>query len=302
MGTPDFALESLKALVENASHTIACVYTQPPRPAGRGQKLVPSPVQQYAESQGIEVRSPTSLKTPEEQKKFHALKADLAIVAAYGLILPQAILDSPKLGCVNVHGSLLPRWRGAAPIQRSIEAGDRKTGITLMQMELGLDTGPMIAFADLPIQHHDNAQTIHDSLAEIGGGLLVACLEKILEGKMTAFLQSEDGVTYAHKLEKSEGKLDWAQPAETLHHKMRALTPWPGVWFSHGDIRIKVKDASFISEESSAKPGTVLNDQLHIACSEGTFCPTLLQKEGGKPMPIGEFLRGYKIPKGTYLS
>ena len=181
MGTPDFALESLKTLVEKTDHTVICVYTQPPRPAGRGQKLVASPVHQYAESKGIEVRHPLSLKTAEEQEAFQALKADLAVVAAYGLILPQEILDAPRLGCVNVHGSLLPRWRGAAPIQRAIEAGDATTGITLMQMERGLDTGPMLAKAEIPIEATDNAQSLHDKLAALGAELLRAQLSNILE-------------------------------------------------------------------------------------------------------------------------
>jgi methionyl-tRNA formyltransferase len=300
MGTPDFAVEALKALTHNPLYRVACVYTQPPRPAGRGHQLTPSPVHTYALSQGIEVRTPLSLKTEEEQEKFKALKADLAIVAAYGLILPLPILEAPRLGCLNIHASLLPRWRGAAPIQRAIEAGDRKTGITLMQMDVGLDTGAMLAAKETPITSETTGKTLHDTLAGLGATLLIETLPAYMAGQIHPIPQPLEGITYAHKVDKQEGLLDWTFDAETLFRKMRALTPFPGVWFFFDGMRIKIHDASIISS-SFSPPGIVLNDQLHIACGKGTFCPRLLQKEGGKTLPLEEFLRGFSIPKGTCL-
>jgi methionyl-tRNA formyltransferase len=300
MGTPDFALVSLKALTQNPLYNVICVYTQPPRPAGRGHHLTPSPVHAYAESQGIEVRTPSGLRTKVEQDNFRDLNADLAIVAAYGLILPGPILEAPRLGCLNIHASLLPRWRGAAPIQRAIEAGDTETGITLMQMDVGLDTGAMISTVKTPVTGDTTAEILHDTLAGLGAKLLMETLPLYLEGRIHPTPQPLEGVTYAHKVEKHEGLLDWSQDAETLFRKMRALTPFPGVWFFFEGIRVKVHDAVTLPSSSSA-PGIILNDQLHIACGKGIFCPTVLQKEGGKLLRLEEFLRGFPIPKGTCL-
>jgi methionyl-tRNA formyltransferase len=300
MGTPDFALVSLKALTQNPLYNVICVYTQPPRPAGRGHHLTPSPVHAYAESQGIEVRTPSGLRTKVEQDNFRDLNADLAIVAAYGLILPLPVLEAPRLGCLNIHASLLPRWRGAAPIQRAIEAGDTEMGITLMQMDVGLDTGAMISTVKTPVTGDTTAEILHDTLAGLGAKLLMETLPLYLEGRIHPTPQPLEGVTYAHKVEKHEGLLDWSQDAETLFRKMRALTPFPGVWFFFEGIRVKVHDAVTLPSAPSS-PGIVLNDQLHIACGKGIFCPTMLQKEGGKPLPLEEFLRGFPIPKGTCL-
>jgi methionyl-tRNA formyltransferase len=300
MGTPDFAVEALKALLQNPLYRVVCIYTQPPRPAGRGHQLTPSAVHAYAASQDIEVRTPLSLKAPEEQEKFRALNADLAIVAAYGLILPAPILEAPRLGCLNIHASLLPRWRGAAPIQRAIEAGDTKTGITLMQMDVGLDTGAMLAVKEISITPKTTGKTLHDTLAELGATLLMETLPAYMAGEIHPTPQPLEGITYAHKVDKQEGLLDWMQEAETLFRKMRALTPAPGVWFFFKGMRIKIHDAVTLPS-SFATPGTVLNNQLHIACGKGTFCPLLLQKEGGKPLPLEEFLRGFSILPGTCL-
>ncbi len=301
MGTPEFALVSLKALVENSPYHIVCVYTQPPRPSGRGHHVTPSPVQAYAESQGIEVRTPLSLKTQDEQEKFKVLNADLAIVAAYGLILPKPILDTPRLGCLNVHASLLPRWRGAAPIQRAIETGDRKTGVTLMQMDIGLDTGAMIATAETPITHETTGKILHDTLAVLGADLLIKTLPAYMEGSIHPAPQPLEGLTYAHKLDKTEGLLDWTQEAETLLRRLKAFTPFPGVWFFHQGMRIKVIEA-IILPGTAATPGTILNEHLHIACGKGVFCPTVLQKEGGKPLAVEDFLRGFPIHVSPHAS
>ena len=303
MGTPEFAVSSLRALVENPLYHVVCVYTQPPRPSGRGYHLTPSPVQAYAESKGIEVRTPLSLKAEEEEQRFEALNADLAVVAAYGLILPVPILKAPRLGCINIHASLLPRWRGAAPIQRSIEAGDTKTGITLMQMDAGLDTGSMIAAAETAITNDTTTATLHDTLSTLGATLLTETLPAYGAGMIHPIPQPLEGITYAHKVDKKEGLLDWTLAAEILFRKMRALTPFPGVWFFFEGTRVKIHDAVMMaSKDGQTSPGTILNNQLHIACGKGIFCPTVLQKEGGKPLPLEEFLRGFPLKRGTLLS
>jgi len=297
MGTPDFALAALKALIE-AGHTILAAYCQPPRPAGRGHKEQPSPVQAYAEGQGIPVRHPASLKAPEDQAAFAALQADLAVVAAYGLILPKAILAAPRLGCLNIHASLLPRWRGAAPIQRAIMAGDAETGVTIMRMDEGLDTGPMLLAEKAPIGPETTAGRLHDQLAELGGRLIVRALAEIDHLKETP--QPAQGVTYATKIARDEGRIDWRQPADTVERLVRAMAPTPGAWFEHCGERIKLLEARI--ETGSGVPGQVGGPPMRIACGADAIRPSRLQRAGRAPMAVEDFLRGYDLPAGTVLA
>ncbi|MBP2293070.1 methionyl-tRNA formyltransferase [Azospirillum rugosum] len=300
MGTPDFAVPSLRALVE-AGHEVACVYSQPPRPAGRGQQVQKSPVHRFAEEHGIPVRTPKSLRNAEAQAEFADLKADAAVVAAYGLILPQPILDAPRLGCLNVHGSLLPRWRGAAPIQRSLLAGDAETGITIMQMDIGLDTGAMLLKDSVPITGATTASTLHDDLAAMGARLIVEALDGLAAGRLTAVPQPDDGVTYAAKLTREDGRLDWTRDAAYVERQVRALTPWPGCWFDIKGERIKVLKAEPAPEARRATPGTLLDDRLTIACADGAVRLTLVQRPGKAPVDGAAFLRGFALPVGTVL-
>lgn len=299
LGTPDFAVPCLAALAE-AGHEIACVYSQPPRPAGRGHKLRPSPVQRLAEERGWPVRTPRSLRDAQEQADFAALDLDAAIVVAYGLILPKAILEAPRLGCINVHASLLPRWRGAAPIQRAILAGDRETGVTIMQMEEGLDTGPMLLSKSVDITERDTGASLHDRLAELGAAALVEALAGLAAGRLQPQPQPETGVTYAEKLRREEAQLDWSRPAEALARQVRAFTPWPGAWFEVGGERTKVLEAEAVSAEGA--PGQVLDDRLTVACGEGALRLTRLQRPGRAPMDADALLRGFAIAPGTQLS
>jgi methionyl-tRNA formyltransferase len=302
LGTPDFALPALRALAA-AGHEIAAVYAQPPRPAGRGHKERPSPVQAYAEKQGWPVRTPLSLKTPAVQAGFAALDLDVAVVVAYGLILPQAILDAPRLGCVNVHASLLPRWRGAAPIQRAILAGDSQTGVTIMQMESGLDTGPMLAQQTVPIDPETTAQALHDRLAALGAEMIVPVLDGLAAGRIEPCPQPEEGVTYADKLAREEGRLDWRRSAEDLARRVRAFTPWPGAYFEvagdKGVERVKVLAAQ--ARPESGLPGTVLDDRATVACGEGSLRLEKLQRAGKAPMDAEAFLRGFDLGAGRVL-
>ncbi len=301
MGTPDFAATALRALAETP-HDIVCVYTQPPRPTGRGHKTQPSPVHLLAEQLGISVRHPESLKTPEAQAEFAGLNLDLAVVAAYGLILPRAILAAPRFGCFNIHASLLPRWRGAAPIQRAILAGDDVTGVTIMQMEAGLDTGPMLLRDTIPITAATTASILHDSLAVMGGRLIVTAIEKLILGDLPATPQPTDGVTYAAKLNREEGRLDWRLDAATVDRQVRALNPAPGVWFEWQDERIKLlKIAEILPCDETAAPGTVLDADLLIRCGTGAIRPGLLQRAGRQAIDRQAFLRGAVIPEGTIL-
>lgn len=297
MGTPHFSTPILKALL-SSSHEIVAVYSQPPRPSGRGYHVRKSEVQMLAEEHGIEVHTPYNFKDPQDIKLFNDLNLDLAIVVAYGLIVPQAILDAPKYGCVNIHASLLPRWRGAAPIQRAIEAGDEATGIALMQMEAGLDTGPVYAVSKTPIDHKTSAD-LHDELSHMGAALLIEKLDEI--PSITPTAQPEEGVTYAKKILKEEGLISFENTAEQLDRKMRAFTPWPGLSFMYQDEAIRLKEATFEMTPHDAEPGTVIDDQLTIACTQGVVKPLILQRPGKKALPIDEFLRGSAIPKGTML-
>ena len=298
MGTPEFAVAPLAALLA-AGHEVICVYSQPPRPAGRGHKERLTPVHAFAAEKGIVVRTPKSLKGEAEQVEFANLNADLAVVAAYGLILPKAILDAPRLGCLNIHASLLPRWRGAAPIQRAILAGDCETGVTIMQMDIGLDTGDMLLVDRLPITREATASSLHDSLMEMGARLIAEAVEKLDGEGLPATKQPEDGVTYASKLEKGEGRLDFTKPAIELERAVRAFTPWPGAYLNRGDDRIKVLEVKAV--DRSGEAGTVLDDDLTIACGEGALKLLKVQRGGKAPMEAEAFLRGYGLPKGEKL-
>jgi methionyl-tRNA formyltransferase len=297
-GTPDFSVSALQALVA-AGHEILCVYTQPPRGAGRGEKERRSPVHDAAAKLGIEVRTPSSLKDDAIQADFAALDLDAAVVVAYGLILPKPILDAPRLGCINIHASLLPRWRGAAPIQRAILAGDAETGVTIMAMDEGLDTGPELLRAAVPIDGSTTAEALHDQLSALGARLIVDALEDFEAGRITPLPQTEDGATYAAKLTREEGRLDWGRPAVELERQVRAFSPWPGAWFLHGEARLKILAADIAA--GSGAPGSVLDDQLTIACGEGALRLVTVQREGRAPVAADALLRGYPIAPGTVL-
>ena len=287
MGTPEFAVVTLKALVA-AGHDIVAVYSQPPRPAGRGQNLRPSPVHDYAVSTGIEVRTPLSLKSIEEQKTFAALKADAAVVVAYGLILPLAILNAPRLGCFNVHASLLPRWRGAAPIQRAIMAGDAESGVTIMRMELGLDTGPMIKSGHFPITADTTASSLHDELAVLGANLMIDVLK---HPENVGTPQPAEGVTYATKIDKAETKIDFSKSAVEVRNHIHGLSPFPGAWCILVGSRVKILKAQVVDH--------VMADAPTFACGSGAIKFLLLQREGRDVMDAATFLRGFPIAPGT---
>ena len=295
MGTPEFAVPALDALVA-AGHDVAAAYCQPPRPGGRGKALRPSPVQLRAEALGIPVRTPVTLRDADAQAAFAALALDVAVVAAYGLILPQAILDAPAQGCFNIHASLLPRWRGAAPIQRAILAGDTMTGVTIMRMEAGLDTGPMLLTRETAIGDKD-AGSLTEELATIGAETMVEALAGL--GLLPERAQPEDGVTYAAKIDKAEARLDFLQSADDLIRIVRAFSPQPGAFFEHRGERIRVLSALVI--DSSGPPGLVIDDQLTIACGTDALRPDEVQRAGKAAMTTTEFLRGFKIPSGTTL-
>ena len=331
MGTPDFAVPTLDALVD-AGHELVAVYTQPPRPGGRrGRELVPSPVQRRAEALGIAVRSPVRLRGADEQAAFATLGAEVGVVAAYGLILPQAVLDAPAEGCLNVHGSLLPRWRGAAPVQRAIMAGDDETGVCIMRMEAGLDTGPVLLDGRVVIGGK-TAGELTDELARMGAALMVETLATL--DARVAVPQPEEGVTYAAKIDKAEARIDWSRPAVEVGRLVRAMNPAPGAWFAVAGERVKVLEADiateFLHSREGGSPGpaddatedrtststarqlgprlrggggggVVVDQNLTIACGKGAIRPTLVQRAGGNPLPTAELLRGFPIPPGTSL-
>lgn len=295
MGTPEFAVPTLDALVA-AGHDIVAVYTQPPRPAGRGKRLMPSPVQMRAEELGLGVRSPISLRNDEALAEFAALDLDAAVVAAYGLILPQTILDAPTRGCLNVHGSLLPRWRGAAPVQRSILAGDATTGVMVMQMEAGLDTGPVRAATETEIGTK-TAGHLTVELSELGAELMVRVLADI--SAFPAIPQPDKGVTYAAKIDKAETRIDFSLSSEQVERQIRAFNPAPGAWFEFEGERYRVLAAA-VSQLSGAI-GLVVDNNLTIACGTGAIRPTVMQRAGKPAMPTADLLRGKPIPPGTML-
>ncbi len=296
MGTPDFAVPALVQLVE-AGHEVVCVYTQPPRPAGRGKQLQPSPVQREAEARGIAVRHPVSLKGADDQAEFAALGADVAVVAAYGLILPQAVLDAPRHGCLNVHASLLPRWRGAAPIQRAILAGDAVTGVTIMQMEKELDTGPMLATCRTPVDAK-TAGELTTELAAAGGALMIDVLADL--AGHAAQPQPDLGVTYAHKIDKAESRIDFTRAAEHVERQVRAFARAPGAFFEFEGERYRVLQCDVIGREGA--PGHTLDDDLTIGCGHGAIRPVLIQRAGRPVLEREAFLRGRAVPAGTRIA
>lgn len=297
MGTPDFSVPVLNALVD-AEHEIVCVYCQPPRPAGRGKKDRPSPVQLRAEDLGLNVRYPVSLKSAEEQDAFSAFNADIAVVVAYGLILPQAVLEVPNAGCLNIHASLLPRWRGAAPIHRAIMAGDAQTGVCIMQMEAGLDTGPVLLRKVTEIGLEETTAQLHDRLSAMGAAAIVEALNKLDD--LVPASQPDLGVTYAAKIDKAEARIDWARPAVEVDRLIRGLSPFPGAWFEHDGTRIKVLGSSMAA--GSGAPGEVLDTGLRIACGSGAVQLTRLQRAGKAAQDVEDFTRGAQIAPGTRLT
>ncbi len=298
MGTPDFAVPTLAEIIAQ-DHEVACVYTRPPRPAGRGQEDRKSPVHVFAEHQSLPVRTPASLKDETVQAAFAALDLDVAVVVAYGLILPKPVLEAPRLGCLNLHASLLPRWRGAAPIQRAIMAGDTETGVMVMQMEEGLDTGPILLAEQTSIGARETAGTLHDRLAQVGASLMGRALAALSRGGLDSAHQAQEGVTYAHKIEKSEARIDWTKPATELDRIIRGLTPFPGAFFELGSVRIKVLRAEAVAGEGA--PGTVTGPGLTVACGKGALRITELQRAGKAAMDASAFLRGTDVPEGTVL-
>ncbi len=298
MGTAAFAVPSLRALAAGP-HTVAAVYTQPARLAGRGLKARPSPVHAAASELGLMVRTPATLKDPAEQQLLAGLRADLAVVAAYGLILPKAMLKAPRLGCLNLHASLLPRWRGAAPIQRALLAGDTETGVTIIQMEPSLDTGPILAMERVPITAASTAASLHDTLAELAAGMVGRTIEDLASGQAAPRPQPNEGVTYAPKIDKSEARLDWTRPAGFLERQLRALNPWPGCWTEVDGERLLMLEGELAA--GAGRPGEVLDDRMTIACGEGALRLTRLQRAGGRPMAAEAFLRGFPLRVGARL-
>ena len=302
MGTPEFSVPTLQSLI-SFGHDICAVYTQPPRPAGRGKKNKVSPVQSLAELNGLTVKTPHSLKTDEEQEYFEKLGLDAAIVVAYGLILPKTFLEVPRLGCINIHASLLPRWRGAAPIQRAIMAGDTKTGVTIMQMDEQLDTGPIFTTSEVEITDQTTSETLHQSMANLGACIINKTLKDINSKNLRAIEQSTSGISYADKLSRDEGYVDWNKSAEEIEKLVRALYPWPGAWTEIDGSRIKIFESKVIpASKQIFPPGTIIDNKLTISCGRNSLRLVRLQKQGKKIMNTEEYLNGNPISKGTHLS
>ncbi len=306
MGTPDFSVPALAEIL-GAGHDVVAVYSQPPRRAGRGMDVKKSPVHRYAEGAGVPVLTPKSLKDEAVQQEFRSHQADVAVVIAYGLLLPKAILDTPAYGCLNLHASKLPRWRGAAPIQRAIMAGDTETAAMVMQMDEGLDTGPICLAEVVPIGANTTAGELHDQLAQSGGSLVVRALAALERGSLGQTAQPADGVTYAAKIEKAEARIDFSRPASDVHNHIRGLSPFPGAWFAISkdakEDRVKVLRSEIISDTnaSNGKPGEILDDRLAIACGEGSIRLIELQRAGKRAMQVDEFQRGYQLTPGLAL-
>ena len=302
-GTPDFAVPTLTEII-GAGHEVAAVYTQPARPAGRGLAPQDGPVARLAKAHGLDVRTPRTLTDPAEQEIFAALEADAAVVVAYGLILPKPVLDGPAEGCFNLHASLLPRWRGAAPIQRAIMAGDPETGVMVMRMEEGLDTGPVCLAERVAIGPDETAGALHDRLARLGADLMVRGLGALARGMLTCRPQPAEGVSYAKKIDKAETRIDWARPASEVHNHIRGLSPFPGAWFEvqAGEEALRVKALRSMLAEGSGAPGEVLDDRLTVACREGAVRLVEVQRAGRSPMRAEEFRRGTPIPAGMRLA
>jgi len=302
MGTPDFAVPTLRALLE-AGHEVASVYTQPPRAAGRGMALRKSPVHQAAEREGLAVATPERLKNPDEQERFRALKADAAIVVAYGLILPKAILEAPRLGCFNVHASLLPHWRGAAPINRAVMAGDRETGVSIMRMDEGLDTGPVCLEARVVIGREETAGELHDRLATLGADLMASALAQLEEGSLSCRPQHDEGATYAPKLDAKETRINWRLLSRDVNDRIRGLSPNPGAWLEIelNGKRERIKILRSVVATGSGMPGMILDEKLTVACGDAAVRLTEVQRAGKKPMSATDFLRGVPLRPGTLL-
>jgi methionyl-tRNA formyltransferase len=301
MGTPDFAVPTLAAIV-GRGHDVPAVYTRAPQPAGRGMELRPSPVEREARGFGLAVLTPKTLRTAEAQEEFRSHRADAAVVVAYGLILPKPVLDAPRLGCFNLHASALPRWRGAAPINRAVMAGDAGTGVVVMRMEEGLDTGPMAMTARVAIGPDMTAGELHDELARVGANLMVYALDMLEHGALRPIPQPAEGVTYAAKIDKNETRIDWTKPWKAVHDHCRGLSPFPGAWFelqgaAKETVRIKVLRTT--RGDGAGPPGTVLDDRLTIACGDGAVRILDLQRAGRQPMKAEEFLRGTPLAAGT---
>lgn len=297
MGSPDFSVTALKAL-HDAGHEIVAVYSQPPRPKGRGQEVEKTPVHKAAEAMGFTVRTPASLKPQDEVDAFIALDADVAVVAAYGLILRENILNAPRLGCINIHASILPRWRGAAPIQRAIQAGDKETGITIMQMDKGLDTGAMLKIGTTPISDDDTAETVHDRLSTIGGHMIVDVLADMPE----PVVQPEKGVTYAHKLAKEESLIDWSLDADVLERTLRAFTPWPGMSIQYKGEKLRVHQVAIVEHSGVAgQAGQIISEPFVVACGTHALSILEIQRAGKTRQPIDTFARGFQVTVGDML-
>ncbi len=303
MGTPDFAVPTLAEIV-GAGHDVVCVYTQPPRPAGRGMEERRSAVHEFALSHALPVQTPATLREADAQALFAAHDADVAVVVAYGLLLPQPVLDAPHYGCLNLHGSMLPRWRGAAPIQRAIMAGDKETGVAVMRMEAGLDTGPVCVRERLAIGDDMTAGELHDRLALTGASLMVRALSALARDTLACTPQSEDGVVYAAKIDKAEARIDWTRPALEVHNLVRGLSPFPGAWFgieaSGKTQRVKVLRTTLV--QGSGKPGDVLDDTLTVACGSGAIQLLQVQRAGKGLMTAQDFLRGSNLPAGSMVT
>lgn len=299
MGTSDFAVPALEALAA-LPHELVAVYTQPPRPAGRGHRPRPTAVHEAAEALGLAVRTPATLKDEETRAELLALRPDLVLVASYGLLLRRPVLEAPGLGCFNIHASLLPRWRGAAPIQRAIEAGDAVTGITLFRMEEGLDTGPMLAREALSIGARETAAELHDRLARLGAAMLPGFIADLVAGRLVEERQDESLACYARKLDKAEARLDFTQPAKVLDRRIRAFDPWPGTWCQAGGERLAILAANVV--EGRGEPGTIIGQPLTVACGEGALALLRVRREGRKPMTAAELQRGFPLPPGSRLA
>ncbi len=299
MGTSAFAVPSMKAVLE-AGHEVAAVYTQPPRPKGRGHRPQPTAMHEAATGLGLFIKTPVTLRGPEAQAELRALDSDLAIVGAYGLLLPQSILDTPRFGCINLHASALPRWRGAAPIHRAILAGDEATGVSIFQMEAGLDTGPVLAMERIRIAKGSTASELHDHLADLAARMIPKVLSDLSHGEATPQPQPEEGMTYAHKIIKADGELNFSEPAAMIERRTRAMHPWPGCWCAHGETRINLLHGSVV--EGVGAPGELIAEPMTIACGEQAFRVDRLQRQGRKAMSPEELRRGFAIPLGAILS
>ncbi len=299
MGSPNFAVPTLEAVI-SAGHDVVCVYSQPPRRAGRGKQLTKTDVHEAAERHGIEVRTPENFRGAEDRQAFADLKLDVAVVVAYGLLLPKPILDAPRLGCYNIHGSILPRWRGAAPIHRAVMAGDTVTGVQVMKMDVGLDTGPVMLTATTPISEADTTGDVHDRLSALGAALMVEGLAKLEAGPVTLHPQTEEGVTIAAKVSPAEARIDWKKTGHEVACHIRGLSPFPGAWFELDGQRIKILHAT--AEWGSGEVGEALNDELLIACGEDAVRLTRLQRAGKGQMTAEEFQRGARIGRGRRLA